>query len=134
ACAGAVRSRFNMGTRMSDAYQLFDELEATLTNGAGQQRFTILRKITDLFLSEADTYTDDHVAIFDELMSRLIDRIERQALVELSGRLAPAGRAPLRVIGALANSDDIEVARPVLEQSAMLPDDDLDAIARTRSQ
>ncbi len=119
---------------MSDAHRLFDELEATLTNGAGQQRFTILRKITDLFLSESDTYTDGHVAIFDELMSRLIERIERQALIELSGRLAPAGRAPSRVIGTLSNSDDIEVARPVLEQSVMLSDDDLVTIARTRSQ
>jgi uncharacterized protein (DUF2336 family) len=119
---------------MSDAHGLFAELEATLTNGAGQHRFTILRKITDLFLSEADTYTDEHVALFDELMSRLIDRIERQALIELSGRLAPAARAPARVIGALSNDDDIEIAGPVLEQSGLLSDDDLVAIAQTRSQ
>ena len=36
---------------MSNTHQLFAELEATLTNAAGLQRFTILRKITDLFLS-----------------------------------------------------------------------------------
>ena len=88
---------------MLDAHPLFAELEATLTNGAGPQRFTILSKITDLFLAGADSYSDDHVAVFDELMSRLIERIERQALVELSDKLASAGRAPLGVIDQLSS-------------------------------
>ncbi len=119
---------------MSDAHRLFADLEATLTNGAGQQRFTILRKITDLFLAEVDYYSDDHVAVFDQLMSRLIDRIERQALVELSGKLAPVGRAPANVIGLLSNNDDIDVAGPVLAQSGILTDEELVAIAESKSQ
>ena len=119
---------------MSDAHRLFADLEATLTNGAGQQRFTILRKITDLFLAEVDYYSDDHVAVFDQLMSRLIDRIERQALVELSGKLAPVGRAPANVIGLLSNNDDIDVAGPVLAQSGILTDEELVAIAESESQ
>ncbi len=119
---------------MSDAHRLFADLEATLTNGAGQQRFTILRKITDLFLAEVDSYSDDHVAVFDQLMSRLIDRIERQALVELSGKLAPVGRAPANVIGLLSNNDDIDVAGPVLAQSGILTDQELVAIAESKSQ
>ena len=119
---------------MSDAHRLFADLEATLTNGAGQQRFTILRKITDLFLAEVDYYSDDHVAVFDQLMSRLIDRIERQALVELSGKLAPVGRAPANVIGLLSNNDDIDVAGPVLAQSGILTDEELVAIAKSKSQ
>ena len=119
---------------MSDAHLLFADLEATLTNGAGQQRFTILRKITDLFLAEVDSYSDDHVAVFDQLMSRLIDRIERQALVELSGKLAPVGRAPANVIGLLSNNDDIDVAGPVLAQSGILTDEELVAIAESKSQ
>lgn len=119
---------------MSDAHPLFAELEATLTNGQGSQRFTILRKITDLFLAGADSYTDDHVAVFDELMSRLIDRIERQALIELSDKLASVGRAPVNVIGRLSHDDDIDVAGPVLERSNVLTDDVLVEIAKTKSQ
>lgn len=119
---------------MSDAHRLFDDLEATLTNGAGQQRFTILRKITDLFLAGIDSYSDDHVAVFDQLMTRLIDRIEQQALVELSGKLAPVGRAPANVIGLLSNNDDIDVAGPVLAQSRILTDEELVAIAESKSQ
>lgn len=119
---------------MLDAHPLFAELEATLTNGAGPQRFTILRKITDLFLAGADSYSDDHVAVFDELMSRLIERIERQALVELSDKLASAGRAPLGVIDQLSQNDDIAIAGPILERSEILTDEDLVVIAKTKSQ
>lgn len=119
---------------MSDTHRLFAELEATLTNGSGQQRFTILRKVTDLFLAQAESYSDDHVAVFDELMTRLIDRIEQQALIELSGRLAPVERAPANVVGLLSNSDDIAVAGPVLEQSNALADEQLVAIAGAKSQ
>jgi hypothetical protein len=119
---------------MPDTHALFAELEATLTNGQASQRFSILRKITDLFLAEVDTYSDDHVAVFDELMSRLIDRIESQALIELSGKLAPIARAPVNVIGRLSHDDDISIAGPVLEQSSILTDDQLVEIARTKSQ
>ena len=119
---------------MPDTHVLFAELEATLTNGQTSQRFSILRKITDLFLAEVDTYSDDHVAVFDELMSRLIDRIESQALVELSGKLAPIARAPVNVIGRLSHDDDISIAGPVLEQSSILTDDQPVEIARTKSQ
>jgi uncharacterized protein (DUF2336 family) len=119
---------------MSDAHPLFAELEATLTNGQGAQRFTILRKITDLFLAGVDGYSDDHVAVFDGLMSRLIDQIERQALIELSGKLAPIDRAPVNVIGRLSYHDDIAISGPILEQSNVLTDDDLIAIAKSKSQ
>jgi uncharacterized protein (DUF2336 family) len=118
---------------MSETHRPFAELEATLTNGSGQ-RFTFLRKITDMFLSEVDSYTDNHVAVFDELMSRLIDRIEQQALVELSNKLAPVDRAPANMIGVLSNNDDIDVAGPVLRQSPVLTDDHLVTIARSKSQ
>jgi uncharacterized protein (DUF2336 family) len=119
---------------MSDAHLLFAELEASLTNGVGSQRFTILRKITDLFLAGADSYSDDHVAVFDELMSRLIDQIEREALIELSGKLASVDHAPVNVIGRLSHHDDIDIAGPILEQSNVLTDEDLIIIAKTRSQ
>lgn len=119
---------------MSNAYQLFTELEVTLTNGEASQRFTILRKITDLFLADVDSYSDDHVAVFEELMNRLIQRIEHQALVELSGKLADVDRAPHSVIGRLSYDDDIDIAGPVLERSNVLTDDDLVEIARTKSQ
>jgi uncharacterized protein (DUF2336 family) len=115
-------------------HSLFVELETTLTHGAASQRFTILRRMTDLFLAGKDTYSEDHIAIFDSLISRLIERIEHQALVELSGKLAPIDRAPMTVIGRLSRHDDIAVSGPILEQSNLLTDQDLVEIAKTKSQ
>lgn len=119
---------------MLQDHPLFVELEATLTHGPGSQRFTILRRMTDLFLAGSNSYTDEHVAIFDELIGRLIEKIERQALVELSGRLAPVDRAPVNVIGRLSRDEDIGISGPILEQSNVLTDHDLVEIAKTRSQ
>ena len=119
---------------MLQGQQLFAELEATLTQGPRSQRFTILQKMTDLFLAGADTYSDDHIALFDELMGHLIEQIERQALVELSVRLAPVDRAPSRVVGRLSHDDDIEISGPILRRSNALTDGDLVEIAETKSQ
>jgi uncharacterized protein (DUF2336 family) len=119
---------------MQHAHNLFAELETTLTHGSGPQRFTILQKLTDLFLEGVDAYTDDHVRIFDDLMSRLIEQIERKALIELSDRLAPVDRAPVKVIGRLSQHDDIRVAGPVLQHSTVLTDRDLVEITETKSQ
>ena len=46
-------------------HSLFVELETTLIHGSDSQRFTILRRMTDLFLAGKDIYTDEHVAVFD---------------------------------------------------------------------
>jgi uncharacterized protein (DUF2336 family) len=110
------------------------ELDQALEQRTGSQRFTMLRRVTDLFLAGASTYTEGHVAVFDDVMTRLIEQIEREALIELSQRLAPIENAPSRVINRLSRDDDISVSGPVLEQSPVLTDRDLVEIARTKSQ
>src|ERR1700676_3412414 len=119
---------------MQHANTLLTELEASLAERPSSQRFTILRKLTDLFLAGDESFSDDAMDVFDELMGRLIEQIERQALIELSRRLAPAQRAPVKVIGRLSRDDDVEIAGPVLEQSSVLTDQDLVQIAKTKSQ
>jgi hypothetical protein len=119
---------------MPNSHPQLAELEATLSHGSGSQRFTILQRMTDLFLAGSDNYTDDHIAVFDELIGRLIETIERQALIELSGKLAPIERAPVNVVGRLSRNDDVAISGPLLEQSNVLTDSDLVEIATTRSQ
>ncbi|HEY5608367.1 MAG TPA: DUF2336 domain-containing protein [Alphaproteobacteria bacterium] len=119
---------------MIQAQARFPELDPIMAEGSGSQRFTILQKITDLFLADVDCYSDAHVGVFDDVMSRLIEKIERQALIELSGRLAPVDRAPANVIGRLSHDDDIEISGPILEKSKVLTDRDLVEIAETKSQ
>jgi uncharacterized protein (DUF2336 family) len=119
---------------MQHAHTLLTELEVSLAERPSSRRFTILRKLTDLLLAGAESFSDDSIQVFDELMDRLIVQIERQALIELSNRLAPVQRAPLKVIARLSRNDDIEIAEPVLEQSSVLTDQDLVQIAKTKSQ
>jgi uncharacterized protein (DUF2336 family) len=109
-------------------------IESALNHGSGSQRSNILRRLTDLFLQGGESLPDDHVVIFDDVMSHLIEKIERQALIELSGRLAPVNNAPIKVVGELSRNDDILISGPVLEKSKVLTDADLVEIAKTKSQ
>jgi hypothetical protein len=111
-----------------------NEIETALGQRSDTQRSAMLRQMTDLFLNTAASLSDSHVAIFDDVMMRLVEHIENAALVELSNKLAPLGNAPVNVIGHLSRSDDIEVSRPVLEKSSILSDPDLIEIAQTKSQ
>jgi uncharacterized protein (DUF2336 family) len=110
------------------------EMENTLSHGSSSQRSNILRRLTDLFLEGAEALPDERVIIFDDVMSYLIEKIERDALIELSGRLAPIDNAPTKVVGRLSRHDDIVISGPVLEQSKVLTDADLVEIAKTKSQ
>lgn len=119
---------------MFAAKSLIAELETSLGQSPGYRRTDILRRVTDLFLEDADSLSTEQVVVFDDVMSYLIEKIERQALIELSGSLAPVNNAPPGVIGRLSRDDDILIAGPVLEKSKVLSDGDLADVARSKSQ
>jgi uncharacterized protein (DUF2336 family) len=119
---------------MLNAPSLIDELESTMQKGSVAQRAQMLQRVTDLFLQQASVYNEEQVALFDQVMGRLVDRIERHALVQLSSQLAPVENAPVGVVHRLANDDDIEVSGPVIQQSPVLSDEALIEIASSKSQ
>src|SRR6185503_10480653 len=98
---------------MMSAEKWSAEIDASLSHRSQAQVANVLQQITDWFLQGASTLSEEHVAIFDDVMGRLIERIEHEALVELSERLAPIGNAPAGVIGTLSRNDDIAVSGPV---------------------
>ena len=110
------------------------ELEAAIRSGSNEKRVDTLRRVTDLFLCDADRLNDEQIAVFDDVLCHLIKRIEGKALAELSARLAPVGNSPTEVIRGLARNDDIVIAAPVLTQSTRLTADDLIEIVQTKSQ
>jgi len=112
-----------------EAQPLIDELDSVLGRAPEVWRGKILRRVTDLFLVDADCYTDDQVAVFDDVIGRLIEKIDRRMLAELSNRLAPVKNAPLKVVGTLARHIDMLIAGPLLEKSCVLTDADLVEIA-----
>src|SRR5712691_1764609 len=84
--------------QMSVPRSVMAELDAALQSGSVAKRTALLRRVTDLFLGGADNYSAEQVALFDDVMSRVITRIEARVLSELSARLAPIANAPVAVI------------------------------------
>jgi len=113
---------------------LIDELECHLKDGTKAERADILQRVTDLFLVNAEHASKEQVEVFDEVMIRLIEKIEDKILAKLSERLASIDNSPINVITQLSRHERIEVAGPVLEKSNRLTDLDLVEIAYTKSQ
>jgi uncharacterized protein (DUF2336 family) len=118
----------------SKAKSLLEELDKMLGKTSQSQQVSILRRVTDLFLDNSEKFSGDHVAVFDDLIVRLIEKTEHSALIELSNRLAPVGNAPENVVARLSRDDDIAVSGPVLEKSDVLTDETLGEIAKTKGQ
>lgn len=116
------------------AQSLIAELEDAIKSGSKDKRVDTLRRITDLFVADADRLNDQQIEVFDNALGRLIERIEARALAELSRRLAPINNAPPEVVRRLAGDDDIAVAEPILSKSIRLSDQDLIEIANTKTQ
>jgi len=115
----------------SEAQSLIIELDTALsrTPAPAAWRGKILRRLTDLFLIDPASYSRDQVAVFDDVICHLIEKIDRRMLVELSNRLAQVKNAPVKVIGTLARHIDMLVAGPLLEKSDVLTEADLIEIA-----
>jgi uncharacterized protein (DUF2336 family) len=110
------------------------EIEGSFASGSADKQAEILRRVTDLFLAGADNYSDEHVDLFDGVISRIAEKIETKARAELAHRLAPVDNAPPMTVRRLAQDKSIDVAGPILSRSSRLTDDDLLAIASNNRQ
>src|SRR5882757_89293 len=113
---------------------MIDDLEEAIASKEIGRRADTLRRITDLFISGSGGFSDDQVALFDEVMGLLAREIESSARATFGERLATLADAPPRIIRTLALDDAIEVAGPVLTGSEQLDDATLMEGARTKGQ
>jgi uncharacterized protein (DUF2336 family) len=111
------------------AQSVLSDLDATLPQATDSWRSTALRQIAELFVSGADSFNGEQIALFDEVMGRLIKKMDRARLVELSGALAAVDNAPVKVLASLARHVDPAICGPVIERAKALPDADLVEIA-----
>jgi uncharacterized protein (DUF2336 family) len=109
-------------------------LESAIARASYDRRVENLRRVTDLFIAGADSFSEEHLAVFDRLLARLIDQIESKVLAEIGERLALVRNAPAGVVRNLAHHDEIAVAGPILIRSQQLAQADLVGIAETKSQ
>src|SRR6201987_6549271 len=106
-----------MSSKSAPSESLLDEVQTTLAHGTVARRVETLRRVTALFLSGAVDFSDEQIALFDDVFQCLMHHIENSAKALLSTRLAPVDRAAPLTIRALAFDDAIEVAAQVLSQS-----------------
>jgi uncharacterized protein (DUF2336 family) len=127
----------------SAGQSIVDEVEAAIRAGSADKCLAAARRLTDLFLASAGKLDGEQVELFDNVLERLVKTIElrslaelsaRMALVEISEQLAPIAQAPPSVVRRLAKNDEIRIAKPILQESPRLGEDDLVEIARTKGE
>ncbi len=119
---------------ISASTDFISELERAIEGGSPARRCQMLRQITNLFLAGADRLNEPQVAVFDDVLTRLMACIEARTLAQLSRALADLHSAPKEAIRRLARHEEAMVAAPVLRGSDSLSERDLIEIADHSSQ
>ena len=60
---------------MGITYSLIAELDEAMQSGSSDRRMATLRRVTDLFLSQAGLYESEQIELFDDVLLRLIDAL-----------------------------------------------------------
>jgi len=123
-----------LGLPMAAEFAFIREIESSIASSSPGRRSDILKGVTELFISGAAGFTEEDVSVFDDVFSRLVAEIELSARALLAKKLAPLRNSPPGTIRVLAFDDAIEVAGPVLAQSARLDDLTLVENARQKGQ
>ncbi len=113
---------------------LIAELDDVVKAGSPTRQTRILRQVTDLFLADADRLEETQTEVFDDVLIRLIGRVDTQALVHLSEILSQIRLAPRETVRQMASHGDASVASPVLAKSCRLTEQHLIEIANTSGQ
>ncbi|MDP6829930.1 MAG: DUF2336 domain-containing protein [Alphaproteobacteria bacterium] len=91
---------------------------------SSDKRRELLEGVTDLFMDDGPGLNDQEQVIAADILGKVVTEVEREVRARLSHRLAGLDDAPADLIRQLA-SDEIQVARPLLERSGVLSDQDL---------
>jgi uncharacterized protein (DUF2336 family) len=118
---------------MGDA-SLLVEVDDAIASRSASGRGETLRKVTDLFVGGAERFSEQQVALFDDVLGRIVESTDTTAKAELSERLASVANSPVNVVNRLAKDDAFEVAQPMLANSTRVSDAILADIAATKGR
>lgn len=100
---------------------------------SSDKRRDLLRQATDVFLAEGRPLSGDENAMLDKVVQAVSADLSAQVRAELSRKIATSP-IPFNRTARMLALDDIEIARPVLEHSHALSENDLlDVIAQKSS-
>ena len=118
---------------MSSTDSLITEIKDVLDGGSPSRREAILHELTKLFLDGAERYSNEQIAVFDDVLLTVVEHVDREALAELSGRLASCAKAPPTLLRKLASHLDLKISAVMLKEAVALSEDEIAAIAATAS-
>ncbi len=119
---------------MTPAITLIPGLDEIVRGGDPKRRADAARRISELFLQGAAGFRPDHVDLFDGVLTSLVPHTELAARAELAERLSLIINAPRRLVGQLADEDEIAIAGPLLRRSPVLDEKMLVEIASAKGQ
>jgi len=99
---------------------------------SAESRNELASTVSDLFAGGSGNLTDRERVLMYEILHSVVRDAEMEVRKIISSRLADQGDAPLQLISMLSN-DDIEVAFPILCESAVLHDEQLIEVVRHRT-
>jgi uncharacterized protein (DUF2336 family) len=109
-------------------------LESAVAAASLERRTHMLWQVADLMIDGRDRLQELQISILDDVLVRLIERIEPDALARLSATLAQLRTAPTETLRRLASHENPVVATPVLLKSLAISQRDLEAIATSRGE
>lgn len=117
-----------------ESLSAFSRLKDLAKVNSSEERRELLRGITDMFLGNPNTRSDTECMLFDEVVGAVVKDMQTSVKAELAEKLSKA-KAPIsKTLKSFAMDEDIEVARPVLENSDVLSDEDLIEVITSRTQ
>ena len=69
---------------------IVSEIEAAINASSAEKSLQTVRRVTDLFLLSAGRLDDEQIALFDNVLDRLVKTIELRAIADVSARIALA--------------------------------------------
>lgn len=113
---------------------LAHDVEHAVASGDEMTRHTMLRRMTDLFVDNAERLGDDQVSAFDTVILELAQSVGSAARAALSESIAGIANAPCAVVRDLVFDAEVAVAGPVLSRSGQVAEGDLLRIAEECGQ
>lgn len=110
------------------------DLVALATEPSSEKRVELLRRITDAYLVASDGRSTAEQYLFEEVISRLIEKISAPHKAEASVALAQMPSVPEVLVDRLVNDRDIDVAGPILRSYGNISEKTLVRVAKDGSQ
>lgn len=110
------------------------DLMALATEHSSEKRVELLRRITNVYIDNPENRTTAEQYLFEEVVSRLVDKISSEHKAAASQQLSKMPRVPEELVDRLVSDRDVEVAGPFIRNYRDISERTLVRVAKSGSQ